>query len=95
MNYRQKSKQKGKWAFIKYFGDEAIYATCQNCGYTYCSSKAQVKNGFKITLLKPHRYCPNCGLKMGLFDNNTIYKMKEDGTTEITKKYEWCEGENK
>ena len=35
MNHRQKSKQYGKWVFVKYPGDLAVYAVCQHCGFTY------------------------------------------------------------
>lgn len=35
MNHRQKSKQYGKWVFVKYPGDLTVYTVCQNCGFTY------------------------------------------------------------
>ena len=73
MNYRQKCKTNGKWAFVKYKGDGAIYAACQNCGYTYASY--QEDKNRKILPKKPHKFCPNCGLKMSLFNEMEVYKI--------------------
>lgn len=73
MNYRQRSKLYGKWAFIKYSNDLMIYAVCQNCGFTYpCGKQSDVK--YVPDLDKIYRYCPQCGLKMSLFDGEEVYK---------------------
>lgn len=70
-------KRKSKWIFIKYKNNMAIYAVCQHCGFTYECSDIQTKP-FKVTPKEPYPYCPNCGRKMGLFDNYKIYKYKEE-----------------
>lgn len=79
MNYRQKCKLKGEWAYVKYKGDAAIYAVCQNCGFTYaCYKTKRNEDGswaFATEPEKPYKYCPCCGLKMHLFNGNEIYKI--------------------
>lgn len=83
MNFRQKSKVKGKWAFIKYPADMAIYAVCQNCGLTYEASKMPRDEEGKLilrpepSLEKLYRYCPNCGLKMRPFNGDYVYKYSD------------------
>lgn len=74
MNYRQKCKTKGKWAFVKYSGNGAIYAVCQNCIYTYPCYTAEGTGYLNIKPGIPHKYCPNCGLKMSLFDGYKVFK---------------------
>ena len=74
MNFRQKSKLKGKWAFIRYPSNLAIYAVCQNCGYSYPSYDMKENMlGTQPSLEKLHRYCPNCGLKMKPFNGTFVY----------------------
>ncbi len=81
MKFRTKSKMFGKWAFVKYLGDGAVYAVCQHCGYTYaCYKELRDQDGnytFKNVpdVSKAHRYCPKCGLKMSLWDNDKVYKI--------------------
>ena len=79
MNYRQKCKTKGKWAFVKYFGDGAIYAICQNCGFVQHGVYDMTRRlGVAVLdINKVYKYCPYCGLKMGLFNGEHIYKQKE------------------
>ena len=81
MNYRQKSKIYGKWAFIKYRGNSAIYVVCQNCSFTYpCYEQNRNEDGswsFTCTPGNPYKYCPRCGLKMRLFNGNEIYKSEK------------------
>lgn len=76
MNYRQKCKINGEWAFIKYKGDAAIYAVCQNCGFTQHGAYKDLGN-FKMVpaIDKLYKYCPNCGLKMHLFNGEEVYKL--------------------
>ena len=83
MNYRQKCKIKGEWAFVKYKGDYAIYAVCQNCGFIQhdvYENKRPPSQGFIIVpcIDKLYRYCPSCGLKMHLFDGERVYKVGYD-----------------
>lgn len=82
MNFRQKSKVYGKWAFVKWKGNLAIYAVCQNCKYTYPAydmprNEDGTLNALKTipSLDKLHKYCPNCGLKMKPFNGEKVYKM--------------------
>lgn len=83
MNYRQKSKVKGKWAFVKFPGNLAIYAVCQNCGFTYEASKMPRDEESKLilrpepSLEKLHRYCPSCGLKMSPFNGDFVYRFDD------------------
>lgn len=80
MNYRQKCKTKGKWALVKFYGDCGIYAICQNCGFI--QSGVYVNDPIWLGRVhfskdKLYKYCPQCGLKMGLYDGEHIYKQKE------------------
>lgn len=81
MNYRQKSKRFGKWSFVKYQGNMAIYAYCENCGYAYpCCTTNINNNSFKVdpSLSQLHKYCPNCGLKMKPLNGTHVYKVDYD-----------------
>lgn len=64
MNYRQKCKQKGKWAFVKYKGDAAIYAVCQNCGFTQHDVYDIDGLKIKVNANKCYKYCPGRGLNL-------------------------------
>lgn len=69
MNYRQKCKNYGKWSYVQYEGDLAVYATCLHCGFIYNCSTFNVQI-MKSIPNKPYKYCPNCGLKMSINNNN-------------------------
>lgn len=75
MNHRQKSKQYGKWVFVKYPGDLAVYAVCQHCGFTYPCYRKEDGLIFVPDFKKVYKYCPECGLKMKLFNVNVVYKQ--------------------
>ena len=86
MNYRQKCKLHGAWAFIKFKHDSGLYAACQNCGFiqsgVYDWVKCDANDWNKIMKVHPkkcYRYCPQCGLKMHLYNGDTIYKVDEEG----------------
>lgn len=78
MNYRQKSKVFGKWRYIRQYGNAAIYAQCHNCGYTYPCYYTDPKNHFAITPKEPYKYCPDCGLKMSLYNGKVAYMVNDD-----------------
>ena len=75
MNYRQKCKQKGEWAFAKYKGDSAIYAVCQNCGFIQHGVYDMDGLKTKVNANKCYKFCPGCGLKMHLFNGEEVYKL--------------------
>lgn len=82
MNYKQRSKLKGKWAFVRYEGDMAIYAVCQNCGFTQSGVYSHEPGKIfciKLDTRKVYKYCPNCGLKMGLYNGEKIYYFNLNG----------------
>lgn len=77
---------RGKWAFVKYNGDMAIYASCQNCGYTYSCYKNKQRDDpsdgtpkkywTKCVPGKPYKFCPSCGLKMSLLNGEDVYNVE-------------------
>ena len=75
MNYRQKCKAKGEWAFVKYKGDAAIYAVCQNCEFIQHGAYDLVELKATPRIDKLYKYCPRCGLKMHPFNGDEIYKI--------------------
>lgn len=75
MNYRQKCKVKGKWAFVKYKGDAAIYAVCQNCGFVQHGVYTMNELQITVNTSKCYKYCPSCGLKMSLYNGDHVYKV--------------------
>lgn len=78
MNFRQKSKKYGKWAFVKYKGDLAIYSVCQHCGYTYPCYEYNHPFRTEPSTKKLYRYCPSCGLKMNPYNGEHIYIEGKD-----------------
>lgn len=79
MNKRQKAKRKGEWMYIRKKYDSAIRAICRNCWYSYSCFELLEKSLFSVVPAVPHKYCPNCGLKMHLYDEKMVYMIDEEG----------------
>lgn len=60
----------------------AIYVECQNCGFVQdrVYDMDITSEGFVITpnSKKFYKYCPNCGLKMHLFDGKRVCRVGYD-----------------
>ncbi len=82
-------KHKGKWMFVRWDGDTAVYAMCMDCRFTYgCFESQRDDNGalsFYNKPSKPFRYCPNCGLRMKKYDGKVVYRYNNEG--EFVEKY--------